>query len=78
MSSAEIIAREVRKIVDAEIGHDDINGRGLHERIVAIVEKPLMENVLLRHCRGNQSHAAAALGLSRNTLKKKMVAYGLK
>jgi len=77
MSPADTIAREVRKIVDAEIGHDDINGRTLYERVVAIVEKPLIETVL-RLCDRNQTHAALALGMNRNTLRKKMREYGIK
>jgi Fis family transcriptional regulator len=32
---------------------------------------------VMRHCEGNQSRAAATLGLNRATLRKKLKAYGL-
>jgi Fis family transcriptional regulator len=32
---------------------------------------------VLRHCRGNQSRAASILGISRGTLRKKLVEYRL-
>lgn len=44
---------------------------GLHERIIASIEKPLIE-LTLRHTGGNQIKAAKLLGLNRNTLRKKM------
>jgi Fis family transcriptional regulator len=31
----------------------------------------------MRHCEGNQSRAAAILGLNRATLRKKLKQYGL-
>ncbi len=40
------------------------------------VELPLLAEVL-RHCHGNQSCAAAALGINRATLRKKLKLYGL-
>ena len=40
------------------------------------VEKPLLECVMAQ-CGGNQSKAAAVLGLNRNTLRKKLVQHGL-
>ena len=39
-------------------------------------EAPLFAEVL-RHCDGNQSRAAACLGINRATLRKKLKAYGL-
>lgn len=44
--------------------------------VIAQVECPLIESVLL-YCRGNQSKTAEILGLSRGTLRKKMIFYGL-
>lgn len=54
---------------------DDLEGMNpppnLHEKIMAQVEKPLIEKVL-RHVRGNQLKAAEILGINRNTLRKKI------
>ena len=40
------------------------------------VEQPLFE-VAMQHTGGNQSKAAALLGISRSTLRKKLTQYGL-
>lgn len=72
------IARCVRKAIDAYFR--DLDGErpcGIHEMVLGSVEKPLIEVVLAR-VEGNQTQAAALLGLNRNTLRKKMKAYGLK
>lgn len=45
--------------------------RDLYEEIMARVERPLLEEVLLR-TNGNQIKAAEMLGLNRNTLRKKL------
>ena len=44
----------------------------MYDMIVTVVEKPLLEVVMLR-AEGNQSRAAQWLGLNRNTLRKKLV-----
>ena len=57
----------------------DLNGSGtenLYEIALRELEIPLFVEVL-RHCEGNQSRAAATLGLNRATLRKKLKAYGL-
>ena len=89
MSPAERIADAVSKIVAAELARqawlqarDDrfevAPGRRLHlyERVIGFAEKPLIEQVLTLH-KGNQSHAALALGINRNTLRKKILDYGI-
>ncbi|HEU0044753.1 nitrogen regulation protein NR(I) [Sphingomonas sp.] len=43
----------------------------LYERVIAEVERPLIEAMLARHA-GNQLRAARALGLNRNTLRKRL------
>jgi Fis family transcriptional regulator len=48
----------------------------LHEMLVGVVEKPLLE-IVMRHAQGNQSKAAVWLGLNRNTLRKKLVHHKL-
>lgn len=57
----------------------DLNGEtacGVYEMVLEQVEKPMLKCVM-EECRGNQSKAAAMLGLNRNTLRKKLVRYGL-
>jgi Fis family transcriptional regulator len=78
MSPAEIIAREVRKIVAFELAKRD-GGRPipLHSAVMGAAEKPLLEAVLQYYDR-NQTHAAVVLGINRNTLRKKMKAYGIR
>lgn len=47
---------------------------GLYDVVMEQVEKPLIELTLKAH-NGNQVKTAAALGINRNTLKKKMDHY---
>lgn len=49
----------------------------LHEMVLREVERPLIETVL-DYTQGNQTRAARLLGLSRSTLRKKMVHYGVR
>jgi Fis family transcriptional regulator len=72
------IARCVRKAIDTYFR--DLDGErpcAIHEMVLSSVEKPLIEVVLAR-VEGNQTQAASLLGLNRNTLRKKMKAYGIK
>lgn len=48
----------------------------LHDMLVRVVEKPLLE-VVMRHADHNQSRAAQWLGLNRNTLRKKLLEHKL-
>ena len=48
----------------------------LHDMLVRVVEKPLLE-VVMHRADGNQSRAAEWLGLNRNTLRKKLVEHKL-
>jgi len=54
-------------------GSEDSN---LHERVVSLVERELLQQVL-RRCQGVQTKTAAQLGINRNTLHKKIEDYGL-
>ena len=46
----------------------------LYQLVMHQVEQPLFE-VVIRHTGGNQSKAAALLGISRSTLRKKLALY---
>ncbi len=48
----------------------------MHEMLVKVVEKPLLE-VVMEHAEHNQSKAAQWLGLNRNTLRKKLLEHKL-
>lgn len=48
----------------------------LHEMMVRVIEKPLLE-VVMQRAEGNQSRAADWLGLNRNTLRKKLLEHKL-
>jgi len=55
---------------------DDLPPTGLYTRVMAEVEKPLIEETL-RSTAGNQLKAADVLGLNRNTLRKKIRELGI-
>lgn len=46
----------------------------LYQLVMQQVEQPLFE-AILNHTGGNQSRAAALLGISRSTLRKKLAQY---
>jgi two-component system nitrogen regulation response regulator GlnG len=50
---------------------------GLYDRLLAEVERPLIEHAL-QATRGNQIRAAAVLGINRNTLRKKIQVLGVR
>ncbi|WP_149194260.1 DNA-binding transcriptional regulator Fis [Luteimonas suaedae] len=67
------VANSVRRYIG------DLNGSGadnLYEIALRELEIPLFVEVL-NHCDGNQSRAAAMLGIHRATLRKKLRDYGL-
>jgi len=49
---------------------------GLFDLVMTEVERPMFECVM-RYVGGNQCRAAAMLGVSRGTLRKKLTRYGL-
>ena len=49
---------------------------GLHDLVIGQVEEVLFR-VVLEQCDGNQSRAAACLGINRGTLRKKLLQYNL-
>ena len=48
----------------------------LHDLVICQVEEVLYR-VVLEQCNGNQSRAAAYLGINRGTLRKKLLQYDL-
>jgi len=48
----------------------------IYDMVLSCVEKPMLEYILNK-VGGNQSKAAAMLGINRNTLRKKMAQYEL-
>ncbi len=78
MMNENEMARFVRKAIDGYF--KDLDGekaRGVYTMVINCVEKQQLETVLLK-LQGNQSHAAQVLGITRNTLRKKMKAHGIK
>lgn len=49
----------------------------LYDMVIGAVEAPLLAYVMQRY-EGNVSHAAKALGVTRNTLRKKLIAHHIK
>lgn len=68
----------VREHVQAYFqNHEDrLPAPGVYDRLLPLVEKPLIE-VTLEATHGNQLKAASVLGINRNTLRKKIVALGI-
>ncbi|MEO8809773.1 MAG: helix-turn-helix domain-containing protein [Rhodanobacter sp.] len=71
---SECVSRTVRRYL-ADLGGTQCN-EGLHTLVLREVEVPLLREVLAFHD-GNQSRAAAALGINRATLRKKLSGHGL-
>lgn len=55
---------------------DDAPVTGLYDFVLEQVEEPLLQTVMERHG-GNQTRVAEVLGMSRGTLRKKLIRYGL-
>ncbi|TPG53998.1 nitrogen regulation protein NR(I) [Sphingomonas glacialis] len=70
---AAIRARIERLAIEEPAALDDGT---LYDRIIAEVERPLIEALLARHGQ-NQLRAARALGINRNTLRKRLDVLGI-
>ena len=70
----ECVSRTVRRYL-VDIG-DAACKEGLFALVMCEVEEPLLREVMAFHDH-NQSRAAAALGINRATLRKKLAAHGL-
>jgi Fis family transcriptional regulator len=69
----ECVSRAVRRYL-ADVESEP--GESLHALVMCEVESPLLREVMAWYS-GNQSKAAAALGINRATLRKKLQQYGL-
>ncbi len=67
------VATSIRRYLRDLDGSDNAD---LYEIALRELEVPLFAEVL-QHCEGNQSRAAAMLGIHRATLRKKLREYGL-
>jgi len=77
MQDNDHISQSVRQAMERYF--QDLDGEtpaAIYDMVLACVEKPLLEVVLI-HTQGNQTRAAELLGLNRNTLRKKMKSYDL-
>ena len=62
-----------------ELYFRDLDGEAphsMHEMLISLVEKPLLE-VVMSKAGGNQSRAAEWLGINRNTLRRKLTDHKL-
>jgi Fis family transcriptional regulator len=71
------IEQSVRE--NLELYFRDLDGEephSMHEMLIKLVEKPLLE-IVMQHTGGNQSKAAEWLGINRNTLRRKLTEHQL-
>ncbi|PTW44322.1 two-component system nitrogen regulation response regulator GlnG [Sphingomonas faeni] len=72
------IGQAVRAMIE-RIAHDDpaaLDDGTLYDRVIGEVERPLIEAMLARHGQ-NQLRAARAMGINRNTLRKRLDTLGI-
>ena len=74
MTLSALVERHLTSLFAGE--GDDLPPPGLYDRVLADVERPLIQ-VTLAATRGNQVRAAEVLGLNRNTLRKRIIDLGL-
>ncbi|MFM7011169.1 MAG: helix-turn-helix domain-containing protein [Betaproteobacteria bacterium] len=58
----------------ADLG--DTQPNGMYDMVIECVERPILQIAML-HARDNQSKAAEMLGMTRNTLRKKLLSHKL-
>lgn len=72
------LSEHVRLAVDKYVNQlDGHPPGGLYAMVISEVERPLIE-AILEHSNQNQTTAAHALGISRSTLRKKIIEYNIK
>jgi DNA-binding NtrC family response regulator len=70
----DLVRAKLRSFLDRIRGY---HVEDLHSQILGQVERPLIE-LALEHTRGNQLQAARVLGINRNTLRKRIMALGIR
>ena len=70
---AQCVAQNLKQYFKDLAGETPV---GVYDMVLHQVEKPMLQCVM-DECNGNQSKAAAMLGLNRNTLRKKLLQHGL-
>lgn len=74
---AKTLRETVSKSLERYFSHmDDHQASNIYDMVIGEVEPSLFEAVL-KHTKGNQSKAAAVLGLNRGTLRKKLKQYDI-
>jgi len=77
VSDSEDLAACVRRALNDYFRQlDGESPQKVWDMVMECVEQPMLE-VVMQQARGNQTVAAKVLGISRNTLHKKLVQYGL-
>lgn len=69
----EVLEIHLQRYLD-DLG--DIPPSNVYPMVIAAIEKPMLE-LVMNHADQNQSLAAQYLGINRNTLRKKLLEYGL-
>ncbi len=72
-SLADCVREALERYFERLDGHPPSD---LYQLVMGEIERPLLETVMA-HTGGNQSRAAACLGISRSTLRKKLKHHGL-
>ena len=72
----ELLDRRLGPLVAQEVSLGDHAGGDLRERVLALVDRPLLR-IVMEQTRGNQLKAAQILGITRNTLRTKLLQHGL-
>lgn len=72
----------IQRVIDESLADyfrhlgDEAEPRAVYRLIIDQAEAAVIANIMQR-CHGNQSKAAQILGITRNTLKSKLIAYKL-
>jgi len=77
MSKKDVLEDCVRASLDRYF--EDLGGSEPHDMwdmVMRCVERPVLE-VAMARANGNQSRAAEMLGMTRNTLRKKLISHNL-